>query len=415
MKLIPTKLLSPVASICTVAFCLSSSLLLHSQSTNAQPIIRQSGSSQLVAITIPNFRPSATYSNNTLEISIPQAVIAGPIEQILRANEGRIKETEFQRIDIRNMRFSWVREPFDPCGNKPNCITSSKRRTENVSGLRVAGEWQFQFRERLVRNPFTGKWTHTPWNSVSGSFSQPLYFQVNDSRLALQPGGLTLKGERIYKEAVAPIAGIFGVQGQIKENLRNAIQDINGMDLRQMLIEYGSQQSANQLGVNQEAVNQLISQNLGTIGARVSEGNLDLVVSVALPQSVLNLAENNVANLSQKLPPGTDLGHGDLPRAFVDVNGDGRTDYCRFVGDLPNLFIACALGSSDGFGEQYAYQSIKGIDKGYNDRPRGFRDANSDGRADYCRFVGDPPNIYESCNLATPSGFDPNQYTLKLP
>jgi hypothetical protein len=135
----------------------------------------------------------------------------------------------------------------------------------------------------------------------------------------------------------------------------------------------------------------------------------------AAKQQILSLAEKPETNLSQKLPPGTDLGHGDLPRAFVDVNGDGRTDYCRFVGDLPNLFVACALGSADGFGEQYAYQSIKGIDKGYDNRPRGFRDANSDGRADYCRFVGDPPNIYESCNLATPSGFDSNQHTLNRP
>jgi pimeloyl-ACP methyl ester carboxylesterase len=118
--------------------------------------------------------------------------------------------------------------------------------------------------------------------------------------------------------------------------------------------------------------------------------------------------------LSQ-LPPGSDQGYGNLPRAFVDVNGDGRADYCRFVGDTPNIFIACILRTSDGsWGGQYDYKSIIGIDQGYSDRPRGFKDANGDGRADYCRFVGNAPKIFESCNLSTPSGFDSNQYTLNI-
>jgi hypothetical protein len=279
MKRIPTKLLASVVPVCTFTFCLSSSLLLPSQSASAQQPTQQGDSSQLVAVTIPNFRPGATYNNGTLEVSIPQALLAGAIDQILRANEGRIKDTEFQKVDIRNMRFSLVQERFDPCGNRPNCIPSGTERTE--SGFRVEGQWQFQFRERLVRNPFTGNWTHTPWTSVSGSFSQPLYFRVNNSRLDLQPGGLTLRGDRWYADAVAPIATLFGVQGQIKENLRNAIQDINGMDLRQILIEYGSSEVENRAGIGRQVVSQLIDQNLGGIGAQVSGGNL--VVSISLP------------------------------------------------------------------------------------------------------------------------------------
>jgi len=117
--------------------------------------------------------------------------------------------------------------------------------------------------------------------------------------------------------------------------------------------------------------------------------------------------------LAQSLPSGTDQGYGTLPRAFVDANGDGRVDYCRFVGDAPNIFIACVLGTPEGFdvANQFTFRSIGGIDQGYGDRPREFRDANGDGKSDYCRFVGNAPNIYEACDLATSVGFDANQFS----
>jgi hypothetical protein len=116
--------------------------------------------------------------------------------------------------------------------------------------------------------------------------------------------------------------------------------------------------------------------------------------------------------LAQTLLPGTDLGYTNLPKAFVDANGDGHVDYCRFVGDAPTIFIACMLGTPNGFDyatQNTAFLSVRGIDQGYADRPRGFRDVNGDGKADYCRFVGDSPNIYEACNLSASTGFDPNQ------
>ncbi|MCB2264074.1 MAG: hypothetical protein LGR52_14235 [Candidatus Thiosymbion ectosymbiont of Robbea hypermnestra] len=106
-----------------------------------------------------------------------------------------------------------------------------------------------------------------------------------------------------------------------------------------------------------------------------------------------------------------DSGYSDLPSARIDVNNDGRIDYCRFVGDSPNIFIACDIGTSN----QYAYQSVKGIDQGYGDMPRGFKDINRDGYGDYCRCVGNSPTIFYSCNLGRSDSFDPDQYTANYP
>jgi hypothetical protein len=91
--------------------------------------------------------------------------------------------------------------------------------------------------------------------------------------------------------------------------------------------------------------------------------------------------------LAQNLPPGTDLGYPDL-RVFADVNGDGIVDY-----------------GFDVTTQLTAFTSAHGINQGYPDRPRGFRDVNGDGRADFCRFDGPPGKIQEYCNPAFDKGF----------
>ncbi|MBW4623544.1 MAG: hypothetical protein KME17_29820 [Cyanosarcina radialis HA8281-LM2] len=125
---------------------------------------------------------------------------------------------------------------------------------------------------------------------------------------------------------------------------------------------------------------------------------------------------------------GIDAGYTDLPRAFVDVNGDKKADYCRVVGDGSNKFLACNLAGSNGFGtDQYQFKSITGIDLGDAKFPRGFADVNGDKKADFCRVVGSrtsktiPPasgrpvlrDRFLACNLAEANGFGVDQYQFK--
>jgi hypothetical protein len=69
------------------------------------------------------------------------------------------------------------------------------------------------------------------------------------------------------------------------------------------------------------------------------------------------------------------------------------------------------VNMSQGFSSnQYGFNSItQRFDKGYDNLPKFMADVNGDGRADFGRFVGDSPNIFLSFNLATPTGFSANQ------
>ncbi|MBV7337829.1 VCBS repeat-containing protein [Chloroflexi bacterium TSY] len=100
-----------------------------------------------------------------------------------------------------------------------------------------------------------------------------------------------------------------------------------------------------------------------------------------------------------------DEGFDDRPREFADVNGDGRADYCRFIGNQNSTFrLSCLLAGVSGFSG--TFESAQQIDEGFDDRPREFADVNGDGRADYCRFIGNQNSTFRlSCLLAGVSGF----------
>ncbi|GAB2979062.1 CHAP domain-containing protein [Nocardioides montaniterrae] len=101
--------------------------------------------------------------------------------------------------------------------------------------------------------------------------------------------------------------------------------------------------------------------------------------------------------------PVLDWGYA-LGRFWVDVNGDHRADYCRRVGNTNNQdsHVACTLSTATGFGATWTSGVL---DWGY-DTGRAWADVNGDHRADYCRVVGGPyPQSYVSCTLTTSTGF----------
>jgi hypothetical protein len=95
---------------------------------------------------------------------------------------------------------------------------------------------------------------------------------------------------------------------------------------------------------------------------------------------------------SDWLDPGYDAG-----RAWVDVTGDGKADYCRIVG-LGSLSLQCTVSDGGSFGLTFTSGPI---DPGY-DASRTWVEVNADGKKDYCREVG---WSVMRCTLATGSGF----------
>ncbi|MBO3745231.1 VCBS repeat-containing protein [Streptosporangiaceae bacterium NEAU-GS5] len=103
----------------------------------------------------------------------------------------------------------------------------------------------------------------------------------------------------------------------------------------------------------------------------------------------------NGAVQSGGLDPGWDAG-----RSWADVNGDGKADYCRVVG-LVFQSVQCTLSTGSGWGQSF---SSTPLDAGYNET-RKWADFNGDGRADYCRVVSVIGGTAVRCTVSTGTGF----------
>lgn len=89
-------------------------------------------------------------------------------------------------------------------------------------------------------------------------------------------------------------------------------------------------------------------------------------------------------------------------RQWVDFNGDGLPDFCRVIGDGR---LACTLSTDLGFG--ITVYSSAAVDRGYDTGGQQWVDFNGDGLADYCRLIGNTNNVssHLSCTLSTGAGF----------
>jgi microsomal dipeptidase-like Zn-dependent dipeptidase len=125
-----------------------------------------------------------------------------------------------------------------------------------------------------------------------------------------------------------------------------------------------------------------------------------LIGSANLIDSQVECTLSKVGNGAKSTSAILDWGY-EAGRAWVDVNGDGKADYCRVSGNSTNGYVICTLSTGTGFG---ATISSGSLDWGY-EAGREWVDVNGDGKADYCRVGGNSTNGYVICTLSTGTGF----------
>jgi len=106
------------------------------------------------------------------------------------------------------------------------------------------------------------------------------------------------------------------------------------------------------------------------------------VLSCAISNGSSTFVEDNRFRIGGKWVDGWD----NQPRAFMDVNSDGRTDFCRFIERDNDFRLSCMLATANGWSG--TVESDRGFNAGYDDKPKFFVDLDGDGKGAYCRFVG---------------------------
>ncbi|MBD2580515.1 hypothetical protein [Oscillatoria sp. FACHB-1406] len=212
--------------------------------------------SQQVAFNLPNFKPEASMNGNTLQVSIPVSLFEGPINDILRANEGSYKDTAFQKMDVSNLRVAFTN-----------------------GGFTVNGNWRVQAREYL--GSILGKKKYSPWVSVSGSLSQGFNVKVSNGKLVAEAGKTDIRGaSKWYGDIVDAVISRMKVNGQVNKQVNSGLQSINGMNVQQLLVSAGSAQVAQALQISPSDASKLINSRVGGINATISNGRLQISVAV---------------------------------------------------------------------------------------------------------------------------------------
>ncbi|WP_244888339.1 Ig-like domain-containing protein, partial [Janthinobacterium agaricidamnosum] len=108
-----------------------------------------------------------------------------------------------------------------------------------------------------------------------------------------------------------------------------------------------------------------------------------------------------------------DIGEKYGGRDWVDVNGDGLADFCRVISNTPGQpgaagHLACTLSTGTGFGETIVSVNLDIGNSTENFNTRKWLDLNGDGKADYCRDTGWPLPSKTECLISTGMGFSVN-------
>lgn len=121
---------------------------------------------------------------------------------------------------------------------------------------------------------------------------------------------------------------------------------------------------------------------------RIASGQISCIVATA----------NGFSEEYRSAIANFDSGYPDS-RAWVDMDGDGRSDYCRIVGNAGSFQARCTLSTGTGFNPTEITSTAMGGEQAQASRT--WVDLNGDGRTDFCRAVRNSPIpleeiIYES-------------------
>jgi hypothetical protein len=209
-----------------------------------------------IAFDFPNFQPLVNLHDGFIEVSIPVSLFEGPINDILRANEGRYKDTDFNRLDVNNMRVLFAN-----------------------GGFNIGGNWRFQHREYLGK--IFGRKKYTPWVSVSGSFTQTFNMSVKNGSLSASAGRTDIRGaDKWYGSIVNALISKLGINGKVNVQINQGLQQINGMNVQQLLIQASSVKLASALGISQNEAIEMINSHAGSINCSILNGRLIIVEKV---------------------------------------------------------------------------------------------------------------------------------------
>ncbi|MBW4575899.1 MAG: hypothetical protein KME08_11510 [Aphanothece sp. CMT-3BRIN-NPC111] len=173
---------------------------------------------------LTNFELPFTFNNGIIEVGIAESYLAEPINAYIGKYEGQIRNTESEKIDVENLRFSF-----------------------REGGFSLTGDVKVQFRRLLSEAPLIGE-VYTPWMTIAGSFVEELAVDVVQGRLSVSHSQLHLSTtdtwyKNIFDEFVLPY-----LKEEVIKRINEQLSNFNGMTVEELILKYGSEKLKQRFG-----------------------------------------------------------------------------------------------------------------------------------------------------------------------
>ncbi|PSB16202.1 hypothetical protein C7B65_22515 [Phormidesmis priestleyi ULC007] len=112
-------------------------------------------------------------------------------------------------------------------------------------------------RERI--GCIAGKCKHTPWTSVSGTFSQPFSVALVGDRFKIRANTISIRSaDKWYQLIVDSLIPLFVDRGAISADINTQLATINNASLREWIIPKGAEFMSQNLGISYTQAKSLI-------------------------------------------------------------------------------------------------------------------------------------------------------------
>ena len=173
---------------------------------------------------LTNLELPVAVNNGTIEIGIAESYLAEPINAYIRKYEGQIRDTDSEKINVENLKFSF-----------------------REGGFAVKGDVRVEFRRLLSEAPLVGK-VYTPWMTISGSFVEELAVDVVEGRLNVSHSEINLSTtdnwyKKLFDEFVLPY-----LKEEVVKRINEQVSNFNGMTVEELALKYGREKLKQKVG-----------------------------------------------------------------------------------------------------------------------------------------------------------------------
>lgn len=186
---------------------------------------------------VTNLDLPVVVENGNIEVGVPEGYLSEPINNHIRKYEGRIRDTDLEKVDLTNLKFSLAEGAFV-----------------------VKGDVEVQFKKLLSEAPIVGA-VYTPWITINGSFIEELTVKIVNGKLNVSHSELALSTndsgyKKLFDNFVLPY-----LEKEVVKLINEQLSNFNDLSIEELAWKYGQAKLKEKLGdnvLNEDRINGLL-------------------------------------------------------------------------------------------------------------------------------------------------------------